>query len=63
MTYSAKIKGDKTNYNWPVEFGRESQTVGITQWCDGEFTERVLLSANQVKHLLGFLRVRRKKRI
>ena len=43
MTYSAKIKGDKTNYNWPVEFGRESQTVGITQWCDGEFTERVLL--------------------
>jgi hypothetical protein len=60
--YSDAVKGDKGNHYWGVTY--DISTVGgylgVNQYIEGsnwrEVTERVLLSKNQVKQLLKFLK-------
>lgn len=55
-TYSDKIQGNPTNYDWPVSFDKTDGYVGITQLeTDGSVKDRVLLSPKQMTELLRFV--------
>lgn len=60
--YSDKHPGDAGNYRWLVRFDRTSGYLGITQWRDDIWTERVLLSPSQVRALLAFVRPRARRK-
>jgi hypothetical protein len=62
--YSEQIKGDKRNYNWPVRFDMTTGGfLGISQ-LEGLDTvrDRVLLSPNQVKELVAFIKSHQRHR-
>lgn len=60
--YSNKIAGSRRNYNWPVRFDMSGTGfLGISQFKNGEPKERVLLSPEQVKALLAFVRSRQRR--
>ena len=56
IAYSKEIKGDETNYQWPVTFDATypSGCIGITQDAP-EATERVLLTRKQAIELKRFI--------
>ena len=56
-TYSVKVPGDARNHQLPVVFDDTDGYIGITQ--DGG---RVLLSPEQVKALLRFLKAPKSRR-
>ena len=55
IEYSNEVKGNESNYKWPVTFDvtYPSGCVGITQ--TGEVTERVLLTRKQAVELKRFI--------
>jgi hypothetical protein len=55
IIYSDKIQGDEGNYEWSVRFDRNRRYLGISQTCDNNDIQRVLLSPRQVEALRGFL--------
>jgi hypothetical protein len=53
--YSAEIEGTTGNYNYPVRFDITDGFLGVDQTKDGQI-ERVLLSPQQVKELIAFVK-------
>jgi hypothetical protein len=55
-SYSVRIEGDKRNYQWSVRYDVTDEYLGITQFEGDAAKERVLLSPQQVRELLLFLK-------
>lgn len=53
--YSTKVPGARGNYEWPVRFDKSDGYVGINQYDGDKLTDRVLLSAKQVRELIAFV--------
>lgn len=53
--YSDRVQGDKGNYDWPVIFDKTRGYVGIVQY-DDTGVQRVLLSPDQIKALVKFIK-------
>jgi hypothetical protein len=56
--YSEPVDGDEGNYKWAVRFDKTRGYIGITQYEDGKFKERVLLTRKQFRALVKFVGVR-----
>jgi len=56
--YSETVEGDQGNYNWPARFDNTNGYIGITQSDNPNVNEtsRVLLSPDQVKALIAFVK-------
>lgn len=55
-TYSKDIPGARGNYEWPVRFDVTDGFVGVTQFDGNKVKDRVLLSPEQVKKLIAFIK-------
>jgi hypothetical protein len=55
-TYSEKVKGDRGNFGWEVDFDFTDGYVGIDQFDEnGKLKDRILLSPAQVSKLSRFV--------
>lgn len=54
---SEPVAGARGNWHWPVRYDLTSGYLGITQYeTDGAVKDRVLLSPDQVRALVAFVR-------
>jgi hypothetical protein len=56
--YSARIKGQASNWDLAAKFDMTAGHLGITNYDGPKVTNRVLLSPEQVRELKKFLRVK-----
>lgn len=56
--YSDKVPGARGDYGWSASFDKTDGYVGINQHDGDKLTDRVLLSAKQVKELIAFVEKR-----